>query len=181
MLINLSNSILLIIDVQQKLISSIKDNISIVENIFKLVKIFNTLDIPIIYSEQYPKGLGKTVEKIKKELNHDNNLIIKDSFSCWEEDHFMKLVNKKKRNQIIICGIETHICVLQTALDLVKNNFSVFVVRDAVGSRAYENHNEGVNRMKMNSIQIVTLEMVLFELLKNSKHKKFKELSSLIK
>ena len=181
MLINVSNSILVVIDVQDKLINSIHENSIIVENISKLINIFNTLSLPVIYSEQYPKGLGITVDKIKEKLKDNSELVIKNNFSCWKEKSFVKLLSSKNKKQILVCGIETHICILQTALDLVKNKFTTFVIKDAVGSRQHDNHKEGINRMREESVKIVTLEMVLFELLNNSKHENFKELSSLIK
>lgn len=177
------NSLLLIIDVQEKLIDHICNRSLVVKNIKILLKTFSKLNLPIILSEQYPKGLGKTIDDILINKPHSENFFSfeKITFSCFLNDSFKKFLSKKKKQQIIICGLETHICVLQTALDLLKNNFEVFIVNEAVGSRKKDDFILGIKRLRQCGAQILTNEMVMFELLKDSKHNHFKFLSKIIK
>ena len=179
-MISLDNSALLIIDVQEKLLPLIRENLKLVKKINILLNIFSKLKLPILLSEQYPIGLGKTVSAINvnytKVLKNE-----KTTFSCWKNIEFKKNLSKISKKQIILCGTETHICVLQTSLDLVNNSFEVFVAEDAVNSRNKKSHLLGIERMRSSGINIVSVEMVLFELLGNSKHKDFKELSKLIR
>lgn len=177
--INSEDSILLIIDVQEKLVNMLKDK-EVSESAAKIAKAAGILNIPSIITEQYPKGLGSTIDKIKLALP-DANYIEKTHFSALKEEGFKELLKTKKRNQIIILGIETHICVLQTAFDLLNNGYEVFVVANACGSRTEENKIAALKRLRHYGAQTVTLEMVLFELLKSSKHPNFKEVQALIK
>ena len=179
-MINLDNAALLIIDVQAKLVPLIREHLKLVKKINLLLNIFSKLELPILLSEQYPIGLGKTVS----EINANSAKILKNektTFSCWKNLDFKKNLSKISKKQLILCGIETHICVLQTCLDLINNSFEVFVAEDAVNSRNEKSHLLGIERMRSSGINIVSVEMVLFELLGNSKHKDFKELSKLIR
>ena len=178
-LISQENSIFLIIDVQEKLVNMLTDVI-VKESAIKLAKTAQILDIPVIISEQYPKGLGQTISDIK-DVCTVADYLEKTSFSICNQEGFLDLLKSKNKKQVILFGIETHICVLQTAFDLVNNGYEVFIVKDACGSRNQENKDLALNRMQQNGIQILSLEMVLFELLKSSKHEKFKEVQALIK
>ena len=164
----------LIIDVQEKLVKMLGES-EVSKNCIKLAKAINILKLPVIITEQYPKGLGSTINEIKENLPNAN-YIEKTAFSAFEE---IKHLIKKK--QIVIFGIETHICVLQTALELLKNGYEVFVVQCACGSRSEENKEAALRRLIHAGIEIVTLEMVIFELLKTSKHPNFKEIQAIIK
>ena len=178
MLLNASDSSLLIIDVQEKLFEKIHNNILISQVILDSINVYSTLDLPIIYTEQYPKGLGPTIESIKNKLKNLPKLrkIEKTSFSC-----FYKTNKKLDTKQVVIVGIETHICVLQTAFDLQIAGHDVFMLEDAVGSRKLRDKEIALERAKQSAIKIVSLEMLVFELLRDSKHKHFKELSNIIK
>ncbi len=179
-MISLNESVLLVVDVQEKLFPLIKKKKKLIKNINILLKIFSQLKLPIFISEQYPSGLGKTIQEI--EIN--TKKIIKNektTFSCWKHLNFKQNLKRISKKQIIVCGLETHICVLQTCMDLFDNSFEVFVTEDAVNSRNNESHLLGIDRMRSKGINIVNSEMVLFELLEDSKHKKFKELSMLIR
>lgn len=178
MLLNASDSSLLIIDVQEKLFEKIHNNILISQVILDSINVYSTLDLPIIYTEQYPKGLGPTIESIKNKLKNLPKLrkIEKTSFSC-----FYKTNKKLETKQVVIVGIETHICVLQTAFDLQIAGHDVFMLEDAVGSRKLRDKEIALERAKQSAIKIVSLEMLVFELLRDSKHKHFKELSNIIK
>lgn len=183
MLIEADRSILLIIDVQKKLIPAIHLNEGLVEQILILQKSANELDIPMIITEQYPKGLGSTLDKIKLAQEVSRPTISKLTFSAMGEDSFKKELNgllSNGRDQVIVCGVETHICVMQTSLDLINEKVNVFAVIDAVGSRTPENRDAGLSRMATYGAHCVTSEMVIFEWLKICGTPSFKLLSKLI-
>ena len=183
MLIDSSNSSLLLIDVQTKLFPKILYAQQLENSILDCLEVFYTLNIPIFFSEQYPKGLGSTIDKVlEKLLSYKAYKFEKTSFSCFpntsEPCYAGKLLKTK---QIILIGIETHICVLQTAMDLKEKGYEVFIISEAVGSRKNYDKEFAINRMVNNGIQVITFEMMLFEFLRDSKNNHFKTLSSLIR
>ena len=174
--IKTEEALFLIIDVQEKLVSMLDDENVKIDSI-KLAKTASILDIPTVITEQYPKGLGSTIQEIKEVL--PNAVYVeKNTFSAFKEDEVKKLLSQK---QIIIFGIETHICVLQTAMDLLNEGYEVFLVQNACGSRTEKNKEAALRRLIHAGVQIVTTEMVIFELLESSKHPNFKEIQALIK
>jgi len=183
MLIDSSNSSLLLIDVQKKLFPKIFEPKLLESSILNCLEVFHTLDIPIYFSEQYPKGLGLTIDKIlEKLLSCKAHKFEKTFFSCFPTSSQTPNVGQfLKSKQVILIGIETHICVLQTAMDLKERGYEVFVIFEAVGSRKNHDKELAVKRMTNNGIQVVTFEMMLFELLRDAKNKHFKNLSSIIK
>ena len=176
MLIEKDKSALIVVDVQEKLVSAMPKPHKFIDNIIKLQKAASILNVPVIFSEQYPKGLGKTINKIK-EKNDSTNI---------EKTEFAIPLNSLSQiteasEQIIICGIEAHVCVLQTAINLAEDK-KVYVVQDAISSRYEKDYLTALSRMdKHPNIQIVTCEMVLFEWLRSSDHPEFKTISQLIK
>ena len=174
--INNQDSLLLIIDVQEKLVNMLEDNL-VKDNAIKIAKACGILEIPTVITEQYPKGLGSTIEEIRNSLPNAQ-FIEKTTFSALKENEVRKFLSQK---QVIIFGIETHICVLQTAIDLLNDGYEVFVVQNACGSRDESDKQAALRRLVHAGAQIVTTEMVLFELLESSKHPNFKEVQSLIK
>lgn len=174
--INNQESLLLIIDVQEKLVNMLEDS-NVKNNAIKIAKACGILEVPTVITEQYPKGLGSTIEEIKEALPNAE-YVEKTTFSALKEDEVKKFLSQK---QIIIFGIETHICVLQTAMDLLSEGYEVFVVQNACGSRDEANKQAALRRLIHAGAQIVTTEMVLFELLEGSKHPNFKEIQALIK
>ena len=175
--ININNSLMLIIDVQEKLVNMITDS-KVKENAIKLAKTTQIINLETIVTEQYPKGLGSTIDEIKI-ATQNATYIKKTYFSGYEEiKNILKVKNKK---QIILWGIEAHICVLQTAFDLINNGYEVFIVEDASGCRNKNDKKVALQRLRHAGCQTVTTEMVIFELLKYSKHPNFKEVQSLIK
>lgn len=174
--INNQESLLLIIDVQDKLVNMLEGS-NVKDNAIKIAKACGILEIPTLITEQYPKGLGSTIEEIKDALPNAE-YVEKTTFSAFKEDEVKKFLSQK---QVIIFGIETHICVLQTAMDLLTEGYEVFVVQNACGSRNEENKQAALRRLIHAGAQIVTTEMVLFELLEGSKHPNFKEVQALIK
>ena len=180
MLIDKSNTILLIIDVQEKLFKKIINKKKLEKNSGVLIKTFKLLNLPIFITEQYPEGLGKTIKTLS-DLFTNEVRFEKSSFSCAHDAQFKKVLKKQKRKQILLLGIETHVCVLQSAFDLQYEGYIPYVITDAVGSRNMEDHESALTRLITNNINILTTEMVVFELLKNFKHPKFREISKLIK
>ena len=176
MLIEKDKSSLLIIDVQEKLVSVMPKPHAFIDNIIKLQKAANIFKIPITISEQYPKGLGKTINEIK--AHKHKNIIEKTNFSITGEGFFFE------GEHIIICGIEAHVCVLQTAIDIAERDKKkrIYIVQDAISSRNEKDYFSALSRMdKYNNIEIVSCEMVIFEWLRKSRTEEFKTISQLIK
>lgn len=183
-MLNSEKSALVIIDVQERLVQASKYGNDVANNMAKLAKAANILNIPTVVTEQYPKGLGNTVPAVKEALSKKAFVTEKASFSALLEPAFAAKVQELKDNnikQIFIGGIETHICVLQTAHDLMEQGFEVFVVKDACASRNKEEYKTGLELLKQYGAKISCVEIVLFELLKTSRHPNFKEIQALIK
>lgn len=176
-MLDLSDTQVICIDIQEKLVNMLSEK-TVSINAEKLIKASSILNIPVLITEQYPKGLGSTIKEIK-EINNFKT-IEKTTFSALKTDEIKKEIKQNLKN-IILFGIETHICVYQTALDLKKENYEVYIVSDCCASRNTDNHKCSLELMKQEGIKITTLEIVLFELLKSSKHPDFKEIQSLIK
>ena len=180
MLVSKNDCLLLVVDLQDKLLSKIEFKFNLLKNTEILIKSFKTLNLPIVVTEQYPRGLGSSHSIVQSEISR-KDYIQKTSFSCIKEKVILNEINKKKKTQIIICGIETHICILQTAADLLVEKYNPFVVSDAVGSRNTVDHDRAISRLAKNDVNIVTTEMIVFELLENSKNDHFKKVTELIK
>lgn len=174
------NSILIIIDVQEKLVSALDKNI-VVDRTAVLTKAANILGIPTIITEQYPKGLGSTVDAVKQNLAKDSTVFEKTAFSALREEGFKEILKSYGKKQIVVCGIETHVCVHQSVADLLIEGFDVYVVKDACASRKKYEFKQGIERMQENGAKITCLEIVLFEWVKNAKDSNFKEIQALIK
>lgn len=173
-LIAAEKSHLLLIDFQARLMPAIHEGEAVLANALRLGQAARLLDVPILRTEQYPAGLGPTVEP----LQGFGSVIEKVTFSSCGAQAF---ATAPFREQLVVAGCETHVCVLQTVLDLLAVGRSVFVVADAVGSRAPLSRQIGLERMARAGAEIVTTEMVVFEWLGSSKHPKFREISRLIK
>jgi len=174
------NTALLIIDVQARILNAIPNKEALTRNILKLIEGVKILNIPIYYVEQYPEGLGRTVPEIKEALINLNP-IGKMSFSCSGANNLFHEFNKKGITQILVCGIESHVCVQQTVLDLISNNFQVDVVADAVSSRKKEDYEFALDRMRSNGAEITTIEAILFELLGVCGTDEFRTVCTLLK
>ena len=178
-IINENNCIIVIIDIQEKLVNIIKDS-TIKENAVHIAKTANILNIPVLITEQYPKGLGSTIQDIKDSVCNAV-YIEKTNFNAFSEQKFKEYISNTNKKQIIIFGIETHICVLQTIYDILNKGFDIFLVENASGSRNDKDKEIAIERLRKAGCEIVTTEMVIFELLKSSRHPKFKEIQALIK
>lgn len=179
-MLNSDNCIVLMIDFQDKLIKATTADIE-AKNAEKMLKTAKILNIQTIISEQYPKGLGSTNQKLLDILPKDAEIIEKTAFSLLKEENAIDLIKSFNKKQVILFGIETHICVLQTALDLIENGFEVYLIRNACKSRSDYESAAGMEIMKNNGVQLLTLEIALFQLLRTSKHPNFKEIQALIK
>ncbi|MBC8181578.1 hydrolase [candidate division KSB1 bacterium] len=171
---------LLIIDIQERINAVMRYGEVVVENTVKLIQGFKALKLPIVITEQYREGLGATESQILEELG-DAPIVEKLTFSCCGSAELMIQLQDKNVQQIVICGIETHVCVQQTALDLIANDFLVYLVRDAVSSRTKIDHKTAIERMRDEGVTITTAESVLFELLVKAKTDEFKEISRIVK
>jgi len=173
-------TILLLIDIQERILGVMQNPDKVVLNTVKLIKGFKILNSKIIYTEQYPKGLGQTFGEIKAELNN-HTPVQKMSFSCYGAGNLFSELKQGNFQQVVVAGIETHVCVQQTVLDLLANNFQVNLVADAVSSRNQIDHKTAINRMRVHGAEITTTESVLFEMLNVSGTDEFKAISKIIK
>ena len=172
--------ILTLIDVQEKLVPLMENNTQFVENLVILVKGAQLLDIPIIWMEQLPDKLGPTIPEIKN-IMKDQSPIIKNVFSCGNSDLYISVLNNYDPDEVILCGIETHVCVYQTAIDLLSIGKDVQVVADAVTSRKKLNHDIGLQRISEKGGQLTTFELLLFEEQRIAVGDRFRSLIQLIK
>jgi len=179
-MLNIQNCCLVVVDVQGKLAQLMYDKQVLFNNIQILIKAANILNIPILWCQQCPDALGPTIPEIAQLLS-DSEPMNKSVFSCCGIEQFNIKLNELVRQQVLLCGIETHVCIYQTAADLLAKGFSVDVVTDAVSSRTPENKQIAINRMAAEGINISCTEMALFELLKTAEHPQFKQIAKLIK
>ena len=174
--------VLIVIDVQDVLMKKMNQEVgkNVIQNIRTLLTFAKEMAIPILMTEQYPKGLGKTVPEIKMELGSILP-IEKVSFSCCGVETFNIKLNRLGRKQVILTGIETHVCVLQTAADLIQKGYEVHVVADAICSRRKLDWEIGLRWMEKRGAMISTTEIIAFQLLKEAGTEEFRGLSKLLK
>lgn len=177
--LNRKNSCLLLIDLQERLMAAMEKRETVIKNAEILLKGADILGLPLLATEQYPKGLGHMVDELQPFLQ-DTPAIEKTQFSAYTSDLAKKL-QEAVCQQIIVFGSETHICVLQTVRDLISSGYEVFLVADACCSRADINHIIGLNYVEHLGATIVSTELVLFDLLKTAGTPEFKSISNLIK
>lgn len=180
-ILNIEDSIVMIIDVQEKLLNAVFNKTSLEKKAVTIANTAKILGIPVIVTEQYPKGLGATVETLREVLLENTQYFEKTAFSALENNDVLEALKNSGKKQVVIFGIETHICVSQTTNALIQEGFEVSVIRDACGSRSELEYLAGLERMKDNGAHVLTTEIALFEWLKGAKHPKFKEVQMLIK
>lgn len=183
LLCHAEDSCLLVIDIQTRLTSVMPGKVldRLERNSTLLLKTAAQLSIPVFVTRQYPQGLGPLVPDIENALPDNKKLFEKTCFSCADADNFMHELENSGKKQVIITGIEAHICVLQTAIDLLCAGYSVFVVIDAVCSRQRENYENAISRLQQSGIITCNTESIIFEWLKDSRNEHFKHVSALIK
>ena len=175
------NTAVLVIDYQEKLMPAMHNKEAFIPRTEMLLKGLQALEIPMVVSEQYPKGLGSTVPEIKEVLSEDAVVLPKTSFSLLDNDDLRAAIEKLGRDTILICGAELHICVLQTAMDLVAAGKQVVLVADCVGSRTAFDMETGFIRARQEGILMTSAEAVLFELQGVASGPVFKTISKLVK
>lgn len=177
------NAVLLVIDMQERLAAAMQapQFEKAAKNTGVLVESAKTLGLPVLVTEQYPKGLGPTVSALRDALPSEAAPVAKTSFSCAGVDEVMQRLEASGRKQVIITGMETHVCVFQTVRDLSERGFQPFVARDAVLSRTDDNHQVGLQLMREAGATISSTESVVFDLLGQAGTPEFKKLSPLIK
>ena len=176
-LIKREDSILVIIDVQERLVPVIANHEKIIDNIVKLIRFAKIVGLPVIIVEQ--EKLGPTVREIKKELP-DCVPVTKMTFSAARQSEFVKKLDGLSRSNIILTGVETHVCIIQTAFELLPD-FNIHIISDAVSSRSLENKNIALQRLNQSGAVVSSTEMVIYELLERAGTKEFKKVHELVK
>lgn len=172
---------LVVVDFQEAFRSPINDFAPIAARISIAVRGFQILNLPIFVTEQYPKGLGRTAEEILFSLPPDFEIVEKTHFSSCGATAFMEKLRGSGATQIALCGLETHVCVNQTAHDLLNENYTVHLLTDCVSSRFTSDKETALRKMFGNGVVPSSIEMALFELMRDAKHEQFKAIQELIK
>jgi nicotinamidase-related amidase len=181
MRINKEDVIAMVIDFQEKLVPHMNENSQLIKNTIMLIQGLEILQVPIITTQQYTKGLGMTVDEIYKAFSKEFKYQEKISFSCYGENVIKEEIRKLGKKSIIICGIEAHICVLQTVIDLLDDGYDVIIIEDCISSRKNNDKLNALRRMEKEGAIIATYESILFELTKVAGNDTFKAISKLIK
>ena len=175
------NTALVVVDFQEKIVPAMREGASAVAEAVKLIKGFDALGCPVLITQQYTKGLGESVAEIREALPAFSH-IEKSSFSAMGDEGFTHALAGLGRMTVVLCGIEAHVCVMQTALDMLAAGYDVFLATDAISSRKERDEKPGVERMVCSGVLPTTVESALFELLDNdSKSDTFKTISRLIR
>lgn len=174
------NTVLVMVDFQDKLFQVMRDKEALLKNALKIINGVQTLDIPVLWTEQNPQGMGPTLPEIGALLK-GTEPIGKMEFSCCANARFMQNLKGLDRRQVLLGGIETHICVYQTAADLVKAGYEVQVLTDVVSSRTAEDRLLGLQRVRDAAASLTGVEMALFELLKTAQAESFRQILKIIK
>lgn len=181
MLARVEDSILVVVDFQPSVLDLVQNKIQIVNRAKFLIECAKILDVPIVITEQNPGKLGKTIPELANLIDDPRATVSKLSFSAWGERQFVKAIEHHKRAQAIILGIETHICVNQTAHDLMDEDIDAIVVSDAVSARTIEMHENGLKRMSDEGAALAHSESVVYEWLQASDHPAFRDVLALVK
>jgi isochorismate hydrolase len=179
-MLNIEDVVLLLVDIQGKLAQLMHEKERLFRNLQTLVKGVQVLEVPILWMEQNPEGLGPTIPEIANLLT-DITPISKMSFSCCQNTSFVKALAGLNRKQVLIAGIEAHICVYQTTAELIDMGYAVHVAADAVSSRTEENKTIGLQKMKDAGASWTSVETLLFELLRVAEGEKFKTMLKIVK
>lgn len=180
MRIQRSDTVAVIVDVQERLFPHIHEHGQIEHTMRTLIRGLQILDIPIVLTEQYPKGLGPTIASIR-ELVPDTAAMEKMTFSCCGSEDFLRTLYGLGRNNVVLMGIEAHVCVMQTALDLLESGYAPVVVADAVSSRSLHNKDLAIARLRDEAAIITSCESLLFELCVVAGTDEFRQISQLVK
>ncbi len=179
--LNRQNAGLLIIDFQERLFPAIDRSCEVLETIQKVVKGLRILHVPIIATEQYPRGLGSTVAPLKALLGPQQRYLTKTTFSCLGDEDVKAQLLEMEVSQWILVGIEAHVCILQSAKDLLFANKQVVVLNDAISSRSIYDFSTAIAELRDIGVRVTSAETVLFELVRDAKAAEFKNISNLVK
>ncbi|WP_299872867.1 hydrolase [uncultured Cocleimonas sp.] len=179
-MLNQENTGLVIVDVQGKLARIVHESEALIRNIQALIQGCQILKLPIVWVEQNPQGLGQTVPELS-ELLAPNQPLEKFTFNACESSSFDKVIAESGVQQWIVCGIEAHICLYQTALGLLSRNYQVEVVTDGISSRSKANIDLAINKLEKSGASLTSVEMCLYELIKDARKAEFKQILPLIK
>ncbi|HCU89988.1 MAG TPA: hydrolase [Gammaproteobacteria bacterium] len=180
---SINQSLLLIIDIQEQLGNAMPKKVlnRVVTNAALLARSAGLLGVPVLVTEQYPKGLGPTVNNLLAALPASSQSFEKTSFSCMGSSEFTTSLERTGRRQVIIVGMEAHVCVIQSALDLSANGIDVYVVEDAICSRRLENYQNALDRVRQTKVGVISAESVIFEWLGDSHHTQFKQIQTMLR
>ncbi len=174
------SALLVVVDVQGKLATLMHNKEEFFKNVVRMIEGAKVLDIPVIWNEQLPDKLGATIPEIKEALKGDAPLV-KKTFSCCGNEEFLTRLKGLDRKQVLLVGMETHVCVYQTAQDLLAAGHEVFLVADAVSSRSIDNKEIGLETMRNLGARMTNVEMALFEMLETAEGDRFKRVIQIIK
>jgi len=176
----LETTVLVLVDIQGKLAQMMHEKDRFIERNATLVRGMRALDVPIVWVEHNPEGLGRTVPEVARHLD-GLKPVEKNTFSCCGNEGFLEALVEAGRKQILLAGMETHICILLTALELVERGLEVQVVADAVSSRRLENKQNALSRLRDAGVVVTNVETALYELMRDAAHPRFREILKLIK
>ena len=181
MFLEIENSLLVIVDVQQKLMKAMSNSETCEAKVKLLANALALMNVPVIVTEQYPKGLGNTLDSIKEVLSENTSFVEKSAFSCCGAEEFNQKIIDADRKNIILCGVESHVCVLQTAIALLGKGLNVTLAADAASSRSENDKALALAYLRHAGVSVLSTESIIFALLKDSKHPAFKAVSALLK
>jgi len=183
MLARSADSVLVIVDLQERLAAAMVpvERMGVIRNTRILLEAANCLCIPVLVTEQYPKGLGPTVAQVVERLPEATPRLEKTFFSCAGAEPFFTALEATGRTQVILAGMESHVCVLQSAVELRAVRQGVFVVQDACCSRNQEHHANAMHRLRAAGVVVTNTESVVFEWLRDARHEHFKAVSALLR
>ncbi len=179
--LNIDECLLVVVDVQEAFRKAIPSFAESVSRIAMAIRGCQILGRPVVVTEQYPQGLGRTAEELLLCLSDDAEFIEKSSFSVFGQAGFAGALEKYQAKQIILCGIEAHVCVNQTAHDLLDAGYQVHLLADCVASRFEHDRRAGIDKMFASGVVASSMEMALFEMMRDSRHEKFKDIQAIIK
>lgn len=180
-LLDAGDSLLLVIDIQGTLVKRVQDADRVLAAQVRMIEVAKTLGVPIVVTEHYPKGLGPTDDRVKKALGEHDQPLEKVVFSCFGAEGFLEALRETGRNTVVVIGIETHICVLQTALEAAAHGFDVHIVTDAVSARGRLDHDTALRKMDGYRIEQTTWESATYQWLRRADTPEFKAILKLVK
>jgi len=184
MMMNADDTAIVVVDMQEKLLPVIENGAELISSVERLIQGARILSVPVFFTEQYPQGLGKTVDSLtfgEADASSRPRVFEKKMFSFRECSALVEELKRRNVYNLLIIGIEAHICVLQSALDAIAEGFQVFVSADAVGSRRDHDKAIALGRLKNNGVSLSTVETALFEMCETANHPHFKAISKLVK